>query len=226
MEKCQFTTGDLCLQFFGKINASISHEIKNSLAIVNENAGLLEDLSLMALKGKNLEPERITNLAENILKQVRRTDDIIKRMNQFAHSTDEPLKQIDIIKILKLLLSLTDRFAAMRGVKVQLESDNAPINMFTSPFPLMNLIWLCLDFAMGKAGEKKSICLTVTNNENGVNISFTGLDNLTKQCVEDVNIIDIDQKKLKLLSKELNAKFSVFTQKYKAVIILNQPMIQ
>jgi hypothetical protein len=31
------------LQFFGKMTASISHEIKNVLAIINENAGLLED---------------------------------------------------------------------------------------------------------------------------------------------------------------------------------------
>ena len=30
-------------QFFGKMSASISHEIKNALAIINENAGLLED---------------------------------------------------------------------------------------------------------------------------------------------------------------------------------------
>ena len=34
------------IQFFGKMAASISHEIKNVLAIINENAGLLEDICL------------------------------------------------------------------------------------------------------------------------------------------------------------------------------------
>ena len=31
------------LQFFGKMTASISHEIKNVMAIINESAGLLDD---------------------------------------------------------------------------------------------------------------------------------------------------------------------------------------
>ena len=42
------------LQFFGKMTASISHEIKNVLAIINENAGLLEDLALMADRGAEI----------------------------------------------------------------------------------------------------------------------------------------------------------------------------
>lgn len=222
MDNNQVTTGDLCLQFFGKINASISHEIKNSLAIINENAGLLEDLSLMASKGKALEPERIASLAENILKQIRRADDIIKRMNQFAHSTDEPLKQINIIQVLELVISLTDRFAAMRSITVQLESDIKPVNIYTSPFPLMNLIWICLDFAMDKTGEKKSIRITATKTENGAEIIFKGLDNLTDQNRENNNPPDIDQKTFKPLSEELNAKFSIFAQKGEAVIILTK----
>ena len=39
------------LQFFGRVSASISHELKNVLAIINENAGLLEDFTLMGDRG-------------------------------------------------------------------------------------------------------------------------------------------------------------------------------
>ncbi len=42
------------LRFFGMINASISHEIKNVLAIISESAGLMEDLLLLAQKGGGL----------------------------------------------------------------------------------------------------------------------------------------------------------------------------
>ena len=42
------TAAETGLQFFGKMTASISHEIKNVLAIINENAGLLEDLALLS----------------------------------------------------------------------------------------------------------------------------------------------------------------------------------
>ena len=36
------------LTFFGKVNASISHELKNILAIISETAGLLGDLVHLA----------------------------------------------------------------------------------------------------------------------------------------------------------------------------------
>ena len=47
------------LQFFGRISASISHELKNVLAIINENAGLLEDLTSMADRGKPIDSARL-----------------------------------------------------------------------------------------------------------------------------------------------------------------------
>ena len=53
------TVAETGLQFFGEITASNSHEIKNILAIINENAGLLEDLALMYDRGAQIEPQRL-----------------------------------------------------------------------------------------------------------------------------------------------------------------------
>ena len=58
-------------RFFGKMSASISHEIKNALAIINENAGLLEDLTLLAEQGRPTDPERLKKLAGSIITQGR-----------------------------------------------------------------------------------------------------------------------------------------------------------
>ena len=65
------------LKFFGKINASISHEIRNTLAVINENAGLIKDLILMSEKGHPLDVGRIAGRVEKVLEQVKRTDGII-----------------------------------------------------------------------------------------------------------------------------------------------------
>jgi len=51
MENSTQGSKDDSLRFFGKIVASISHEIKNVMAIINEKAGLIKDLTLMAEKG-------------------------------------------------------------------------------------------------------------------------------------------------------------------------------
>ncbi len=90
------TPSEQGIEFFGRMTASISHEIKNTLAIVNENAGLLGDLALLMDKGRPLSPERLTTLAGNIRRQVQRADDIIRRLNRFAHSAHEPAASVDL----------------------------------------------------------------------------------------------------------------------------------
>lgn len=160
------------LQYFGKMTASISHEIKNVLAIINENAGLLEDLSLMADKGRPLDPDRLKTLAGKIMSQIRRADGIILNMNTFAHSVDEPLKPIELGDILGLVMALSNRFASMRGVVLELAPFQDSIRITTRPFLLENMLWLCLDFAMDAAGRGKTVVVNAENTGNSAVIRF------------------------------------------------------
>lgn len=175
--------GESGLQFFGTTSASISHEIKNVLAIINENAGLLEDLTLMADKGMPLDPERLKKIAGKVLKQIQRADGIIKGMNRLAHSVDEPIKNVDSGEILELIAALAARFAAKFGVTVEVMPCEGPINITTNPFFLENLIWLCLEFAILAAGPGKTVELIRENAKKGVHIRFARLEGLTETQV-------------------------------------------
>ncbi len=86
------TVAETGLQFFGKMTGSISHENKNVLAIINENAGLLEDLALMLDRGAAIKPQRLKNMSRAVMKQVNRADAIVKNMNRLTHSVDESIK--------------------------------------------------------------------------------------------------------------------------------------
>jgi len=172
--------GETGLQFFGKMSASISHEIKNIMAIINENAGLLEDLTVMAEKGMPIDPERLKTQAGRIMKQIRRGDDIIKGMNRFAHSVDDPLRRADLNDTLGLMAALSGRFASMRGITLELEPPSSQVPMTTHPFFLQNLIWLCLDFAMGSTGTGKTVALRAEKIETGAKIRFSKLLDLAK----------------------------------------------
>ncbi len=172
------TAAETGLQFFGKMTASISHEIKNVLAIINENAGLLEDLALMSERGAAIEPPRLKNMSRVVMKQVSRADAIMKNMNRLAHSVDESIKTIDLNDILELLVALSNRFASTRGVAVQPKLKESPVKLRTSPFFLMNLLWLCLDFAMDAAGEDKIVELVTHKTEAGVQVFFKRLGGL------------------------------------------------
>lgn len=133
-------------EFFGKMSASISHEIKNALAIMNESAGLLEDFALLANQGRPIDPERLKALAGKVIGQIKRADTLVKRMNRFAHSADEPLKVIDVGETLELLIAISQRLAVMRGVAVELVVPDQPVRLATNPFLLENVVWLCLDY--------------------------------------------------------------------------------
>jgi C4-dicarboxylate-specific signal transduction histidine kinase len=145
------------LQFFGRISASISHELKNVLAIVNENAGLLEDLTLMADRGQPIDPARLKKMAEMVQKQIGRADEILKKMNRFAHSIDETAAEVDLNQTIELVRALTARFAAMRNVSVDLQLPASSLTIPTAPFFLMNLLCLCLPPAEMKSGLSLSL---------------------------------------------------------------------
>ncbi len=168
------------LQFFGKMTASISHEIKNVLAIINENAGLLEDITLMADRGKPIESQRLKTLSQAVMKQIRRADTIVKNMNRFAHSADESIGSVDLNDTLELVVVLSDRLASMRGLQLAPKLQKTPLKIRTSPFLLMNFIWLCLDFAMGAAADNKIVELETQKTETGAHIRFKRLKGLAK----------------------------------------------
>ncbi|MBI5594130.1 MAG: HAMP domain-containing histidine kinase [Deltaproteobacteria bacterium] len=176
MSAYQESIGDCGLHCFGSISASISHELKNTLAIINENAGLLEDLSLMAEKGRPLDPVRLKSLAANIGKQIQRADGIIRNMNRFAHSTDEPVNCIDLGDTLALTVALSSRFAAMKSITLNFIPPPQPVFVTTRLFYIENLIWLCLKEIFERAGVEKEITLSLRSRAEGAAVIFSPVD--------------------------------------------------
>ncbi len=196
------------LQFFGKMSAIISHEINNSLAIINENAGLLQDFILMADKGMPLDPERLNSLAGKVIQQVRRAEGIVKNMNRFAHSVDESLKSVNLGDVVELIATLSGRLASMRGVTVEPKPAEVPVTINTNPFFLENLIWLCLDFAMDAAGEGNTIDIITVKTENGAQIRFMQVEGVAKAPPEKFPT-EREKALLDLLKADLSADVEV-----------------
>jgi K+-sensing histidine kinase KdpD len=164
------------LRFFGRMSASISHELKNTLSIMNESAGLLEDLALLAEKGRPLDPARVHTLGATIKRQIQRTDQIIRNMNRFAHTVDEPVKQIELVDFLEFILALSQRLISAKGVAVAVHSRDQPLLLVTRPFFLHCLIWRVLEHGMERAGASKNLIITPEACESGVRIRLTGVD--------------------------------------------------
>ena len=170
--------GEAGLEFFGKMSASLSHDMKNVLATVNENAGLIQDYAGLVQDGKPLDAERVNAIAGKIREQVQRADNIVKNLNRLAHSVDEFSAHIDVSEMMTFLISLCRRIASSRGIGIELHPAPVPVTISTNPFFFKNLLWLCLDFAMTVADENRNIGVFVEDKEKGAVIRLAGLGNL------------------------------------------------
>ncbi len=170
--------GESGLQFFGKVSASIAHEIKNVLAIVNENVGLLEDFAFAAQKGKNIDPERLSRVCQQFNKQILRADHILKNMSRFAHSVDRFEGQFDLHDLAVLVGNLAGRPAAMRKLSIVVDPPPTPVMVGNNPFLVQNLVWLCLEFAFGATTEGGTLRLAVERKDDCASLQIGGLDGL------------------------------------------------
>lgn len=168
--------GSSGLNYFGSMSASIAHEIKNALAITNENAGLMEDLSLMVMKnGQPLDPEKIARLSRKVMDQIKRADNIIKKMSRFAHSVDDPVKVISLTEILELTLDLGRRSALSYGVTLAPVQCEADLSIQTNPFMLMNLLWLVIKSACTRVNSDKKIDFSISGGQQRAKIVIMNL---------------------------------------------------
>lgn len=159
MELLNDTLDAACLQVFGKISAAVSHDLKNVLAIVNENAGLLDDLALRAAKGGEIPLDRLNVATSRMLKQVKRGDAVLKNLNRFAHTTDAPLLQGNVAETVALMVDLAGRQAAMRETVITVAPDAAMIS--TCLVYLESFVYLLLRHALEVLPRKESVEIAV-----------------------------------------------------------------
>ncbi|MBU0969153.1 MAG: hypothetical protein KKC20_00835 [Proteobacteria bacterium] len=170
------------MQFFGRMSAAATHEIKNTLAIINENAGLLEDLTLMAEKGQPLSTERVKDISKRLAKQVHRADLILKKLNRLSHSVDLTRERVDLEKAVIFVLDLAGRLLEMQQVTVEITPPPSPVVVDTNLFYLQTGIWMAIDMACCCADQEKQ-----------VNISF-GTDSTIPSVWFSMGRADKDQK--------------------------------
>ena len=130
------------LKFFGKVNASISHELKNIFAIISETTGFLDDLTQLAKKGEKFDLSILENCNASIAEEIERGFQVIRRMNRFAHSVDDPLKEIHLASTLELTAKLTGLLSYAKPVKITEPAQDILIT--TSPFLFQGLIYQIL----------------------------------------------------------------------------------
>ncbi len=145
--------------FFGRIMANVSHEFNNIITVISELAGLLNDLSLMARKGRPISNDKLESLSENISKQVARGKHLVSHMNRFSHSTDDSHAEVDLCQVVENMQVLTDRLFKNRQTEMAVSPPSEEISLHTDPFELRRILFACLDRFLDAASPEVSITM-------------------------------------------------------------------
>lgn len=171
------------LQFMGKVVAAFSHDFKNALAIINENAGLLKDLTAMAAGGRPPDPARLGTLADRIGQQVQRADEMTRELNRFAHSMDREVEEVDLSEMLTLAAALSRRPAAQQRVGLAVAPFAAPLRLTVFVFGLQRVLYECLQAAIGASKPGSQVTLSATRSAQAVKLIVALADAEEKDLV-------------------------------------------
>jgi signal transduction histidine kinase len=163
------------LAFFGRVNASISHELKNIMAIISETAGLLGDLSEMASTGTPVDPDLLKSSAESIIEEIQRGFTTIRQMNRFSHSVDVPVSSVNLLELLDLVRHLSDYLPFSGKIRLAPWEGDPPL-VQTCAYQLQALVYEVTVRHFKNSGPDVELDITVEQRSDaGWDIVFSGL---------------------------------------------------
>ncbi len=174
------------LAFFGKVNASISHELKNVMAIISETAGLLGDLSDMASTGTPLEPDMLKSCTNSIIEEIQRGFLTIRQMNRFAHSADTPAEAVNLMDVLDLAINLSGYLSFAGKVYLNPCQGVSP-TVLTCPFLLQAIVYQAMVYTFKTTGPGAEITISLKAKDDAAwRIFFSGFSGSGFQMFPDV----------------------------------------
>ena len=158
------------LAHFGKLMASLSHEFKNHLAIINESGGLMEDILLMDGHEQPVNRERFRKIIGTINERVSQAAEMCRHLSSFAHRTDHPLSSFSIVDVIREELYLLRRFAHQKQTELSFSGPQDLPPVFNNPsllqFSLFCIIWPPLEHL-----DNGRISVSASKQSSGVEIA-------------------------------------------------------
>ena len=161
------------IAFFGKITASVTHELNNVLAIVEQSAGLLDDMIAGEERGVPLSVERLRAMSSSVQKQTQRGLELVACLNRFAHTTDRSNAVFDTNEVLNNFVGLCRRLALLKKLDLELRPSTTAHKMEGNPFILQQTLFIALQESLAGAGGGSTIVIENRADSKGVEICIS-----------------------------------------------------
>ncbi|MFC1597564.1 hypothetical protein ACFL5Q_06465 [Planctomycetota bacterium] len=162
------------LAFFGRIGADVTHDMRNVLAIVGENAGLLDDQLALAESGKALDCEKLKKLSQRIARQVTRGTKTMERFSRFAHAADEAAAASDLTAITETMAALAERPVAMAGGALEVDLPDQPVLVHANPFRLQHAVFSAIELILESLEDDRVVTVKLADRGAAAVMSVSG----------------------------------------------------
>lgn len=162
--------------FFGKVTASVTHEIQNVLAIIKETSGLMEDF--IQLQKVNEVPDfesKLDKCLETIKKQAYRGVTLTSDLNGFAHTPDKIQTSIDVYETTKKLNIIANRLFKQKNVSVEVLESASSYSILTDPVIFQMILFSCIE-CMTDHPQIQNVTIDIQPREKITGISFFAAD--------------------------------------------------
>lgn len=162
------------LGFFGTITASLSHEINNVLAIVNELAGLIDDFLKAEEQGQPQDPARLKKAVEKIAQRIKGGKQIVHQLSRFAHTVDHPRSRFDAGDAAAEVCLLCQRFAKLRRIDLSYDPPEQAPFLEGSLFDLQHVLFRGIEIVLGISGPGARVTVAPRAFEDGARFTISG----------------------------------------------------
>ncbi len=160
--------------FINKITASVTHEIRNVLAIIKESAGLIEDMVRLSDKGRPPMREKLMRAVDRIGVQVNRGAELMSSLNRLSHCQDHIGERVDLNQDVRQVANLSQRFAKLKGHLVEVRTDEEDLAAAVHPLWLQMTLFVAVECCLEQLPEAGTV--TIRADRRGVRpvVEFTG----------------------------------------------------
>jgi len=155
---------------FGRVAAGLSHELSNVFNIINELAGLEQDIASASERDGTAAVGRIADLATRIKAQVARGEEFNRLLHRLGHSVDKTREAFDLGELLTLLGGLEARSARLASVELAVRPPQRPVTLTGDPFALLLALDACVRGAMKAATADRGVEVRVEDTDGDVRV--------------------------------------------------------
>ena len=159
----------------GQLAAGVAHEINNPLAIINEKAGLLQDLFTFVDQYKS--DERLLSTIEAIIAAVERAGVITHRLLGFARKTDSSIQAINVHDTINEVIEFVQKELESKSINVNLHIPPHFPKITTDQGKLQQILINLVNNAIAAMNEKGILTIKAKNNPRDRSIVIYVKDN-------------------------------------------------